>query len=51
MMERPLTKKTYLPLLISPPSPLWKVTVFWSEKQNEQTYTHRYTHVRQGKIN
>lgn len=51
MMERPLNKETYLPLLISPPSPLWKVTVFQLEKQDKQTYTHRYTQVRQGKIN
>lgn len=46
-VERPLYKETYLPLLISPPSPLWKVTVFWLEKQNKQTnkHTHTRTHI------
>lgn len=49
MLETPLHKETYLPLLISPPSPLWKVTVFWLEKQNIHTHTH--THIRQGEMN
>lgn len=43
-MERPLYKETYLPLLISPPSPLWKVTVFWLEKQNKHTHTRTHTY-------
>lgn len=44
VMERPLCRETYLPLLISPPSPLWNVTVFWLEKQNKQIHTHTHTY-------
>lgn len=42
-VEWPLHKETYLPLLISPPSPLWKVTVFWLEK-TKQTNIHTHTY-------
>lgn len=40
---RPLYKETYLPLLISPPSPLWKVTAFRLEK-TKQTNIHTHAH-------